>query len=119
MATSRKEREMLEQEWISIKAKFSSKCLVCTHEVNAGDSVFWSKGVGVKHVLCPNAESEYKHESRPEPDWKEKKTFLFSELKNVKNCQLCDTDLKNDSASYIIGFAIGFRRFCNSCFKKI
>jgi len=37
----------------TIVAKFASTCPSCSHRINVGDSVIWSRGEKAKHIACP------------------------------------------------------------------
>jgi hypothetical protein len=108
-------------EFISIKSKFPSKCLVCNSSISEGTQILWAKGTGVKHIVCPTkSETEiFQPPVGAKHDWKDDREYSFIEVRQVTSCQLCDADLKTGGGSYIMGFEMGFRRFCNSCFKKI
>jgi hypothetical protein len=36
-------------EWTKIETKFPNKCILCNEQIDIGDTVYWRKGVGLKH----------------------------------------------------------------------
>lgn len=43
----------MQDQWIRLKNKYTSKCIQCGEWINQGEMVLWFKGLGIKHEECP------------------------------------------------------------------
>ena len=39
-------------EWRKMTARYAGRCIVCGHNIAAGDAIHWSSGYGAKHAAC-------------------------------------------------------------------
>lgn len=42
--------------WKLITVKFSNDCINCGYPIDGGETAYWRKGSGLKHVVCPEPE---------------------------------------------------------------
>jgi len=45
-------------QWIEITVKFPNKCRTCKDLIKKDQTALWSKGIGIKHIVCPKVRTQ-------------------------------------------------------------
>jgi len=114
---------MSQVNWIRIQNKFKATCLGCSESIAPGESVKWSKGIGVLHTTCeydPNKLKTYdrgyvSEDTKPKSGtmiWKNPQKYNWADLQTIIECQRCGIKLSTTGD----GFYEGERKVCQRCF---
>ena len=108
--------------WLEITMKYSGKCIECSMAISVGEIQLWAKGIGVKHIQCPDPQQEpkskktveeYKREKDKDIKFHDPKIYPFLEALSLPYCQICGTKL-DTTGDKMMNLD---RRSCSKCFK--